>query len=142
MNNISIELCAEDRARLDKVIGLLAVLAETAVKVPKTAPKSTQEEPKAESRAITQAEQEETPVAEIEPQEVKAEAPAEPTPQPVPQPAPDVSLEELQGLVVRLATNGKKLEARDIVFEYAKSVTAVPAEKRGELYARLQKLED
>jgi hypothetical protein len=138
MNNISIELCAEDRARLDNVIGLLSALVETAVKVPKTAPKSTQEEPKAESRATTQAEQEEAPAVEIEPQEApKAEAPAEPTPQPV----PDVSLEELQGLVVRLATSGKKLEARDIVFEYAKSVTAVPVEKRGELYAKLQKLE-
>ena len=141
MNNITIELCAEDRARLDNVIGLLSALVETAVKVPKTAPKSTQEAPKAESQATTQAKQEEAPVTKIEPQEVKAEAPAEPTLQLVPQSAPDVSLEELQGLVVKLATNGKKVEARELVFQYAKSVTDVPVEKRGELYAKLQKLE-
>lgn len=137
MNNISIELCAEDRARLDNVIGLLSALVETAVKVPKTAPKSPQEAPKAESQATTQAEPEAAPVPKIEPQESKEEAPAEPKNQKEPQ----VGLEELQGLVVRLATSGKKLEARDIVFEYATSVTAVPVEKRGELYAKLQKLE-
>lgn len=135
--NITVELCAEDRARLDNIISLLSAQVEVAVKVPKTAPKSVQEAPKEEARATTQAEPEAAPVAEIEPQEVKEEAPTEPKAET----APDVSLEQLQGLVVKLATNGKKVEARELVFAYAKSVTDVPVEKRGELYAKLQKLE-
>ena len=137
MNHITIELCAEDRARLDNIISLLSAQVEVAVKVPKTATKTAQEAPKEESQATTQAEPEVAPVTEIEPQEVKEEAPAETTTQQ----APDVSLEQLQGLVVKLATNGKKVEARELVFAYAKSVTDVPVEKRGELYAKLQKLE-
>ena len=136
MNHISIELCAEDRARLDTIISLLSAQVEIAVKEPKTAPKSTQEAPKEESRATTQPEPKKAPVVEIEPQEVKEEAPAEPKTE-----TPAVSLEQLQGLVVKLATNGKKVEARELVFAYAKSVTDVPVEKRGELYAKLQKLE-
>lgn len=135
--DIVVNLSAEDRARLDNIISLLSAQVEMAVKVPKTAPKSTQEAPKEESQVTTQPEPKEAPAAEIEPQEVKEEAPATPATQQ----APAVSLEQLQGLVVKLATNGKKVEARELVFAYAKSVTDVPAEKRGELYAKLQKLE-
>ena len=137
MNHISIELCAEDRARLDTIISLLSAQVEIEMKVPKTTGKTAQEAPKEESRATTQAEPKATPVAEIKPQGVKEEAPAEPKAET----APHVSLEQLQGLVVKLATNGKKVEARELVFAYAKSVTDVPAEKRAELYAKLQKLE-
>ena len=136
MNHISIELCAEDRARLDNIISLLSAQVEIEMKVPKTTGKTAQEAPKEESRATTQAEPKKAPVTEIEPQEVKEEAPAEPKTE-----TPAVSLEQLQGLVVKLATNGKKVEARELVFAYAKSVTDVPVEKRGELYAKLQKLE-
>ena len=131
MNNnieVVIKLCDEDRARLDRITALLEGQGC------KNCGKEPQQE---ESRATTQAETKAAPVAEIEPQEAKEEAPAEPEKQA----APDVSLEQLQGLVMKLVIAGKKNEARDLVHEYAKSATDVPADKRGELYARLQKLE-
>ena len=126
--NITVALCEEDRARLDKIYAALQGREYT---------ESVKKAQEPESQATTQAEPKAAPVVEIEPHEAKKEAPAKPEPKQ----APAVSLEQLQGLVVKLATNGKKLEARDLVFEYAKSVTDVPAEKRGELYAKLQKLE-
>ena len=54
------------------------------------------------------------------------------------QTAPEVKLEDIQRLVVTLATTGKKAEAKAVVTTYAPSVTALPAEKYGEVYAKLK----
>ncbi len=71
-------------------------------------------------------------------------APA-PVPAPVapvsPAPAPAVTIEDIRPLVVKLSASGKKAEAREIVKEYAASVSDIPAGKYAEVWARLQALE-
>lgn len=127
MNNITIELCAEDRARLDRIAELLEAFKGGTN--PAQAPK------KAEAPATTQAEPKKAPEAKAAAQEPKkAEAPA----QPVAEAAPEVKLEDVQRLVVELATNGKKAEARDIVKSYAERVTEIPADKYPEVFHKLR----
>lgn len=141
---IIIELCKEDRARLDAILEALKnmatapVITAEAVAPLKPIPEETTTEPEAP--------------AQPEPQMV-APAPAEqpiapePTPAPAPAPAapkadaPEVSVAELQSKVVQLVRAGKKDETRAIVMEYAASVGEIPAEKRAEVLERLNALE-
>lgn len=137
---ITIELCKEDRARLDGILEALKNMAAAPV-IPAEAvaplepiPQETTTEPEAP--------------AQPEPQK-PAEQPAapEPTPAPAPAPAapkadaPEVSVAELQSKVVQLVRAGKKDETRAIVMEYAASVGEIPAEKRAEVLERLNALE-
>ena len=136
--NVTIELCAEDRARLDNLTKALENLAPVKPshdlalapvkkeETKKEAPKK--EEPKQESPAPVE------PTAE-EP------APAPEPEKPAAAPFPEVTTAELQSKVVKLVSAGKKDEARSIVMEYAKSVSDIPAEKRAEVMERLSALE-
>lgn len=140
MNDIkvTIELCAEDRARLDNLTKALENLAPVKpyhdlalAPVKKEEPK--QEEPKKEE-----------PKQEESKQEEPAPVQVEPTPEPekpATDPAPEVTTAELQSKVVKLVSAGKKDEARGIVMEYADSVSSIPAEKRAEVLERLNALE-
>lgn len=126
--NVTIELCAEDRARLDNILEALRGAAVV---------------PCVEAEKVTNTEK----AAKIAP------APAEPAPveTATPEPAkeepkqaetvPEVTAAELQSKVVQLVGAGKKNEARAIVTEYAKSVSEIPAEKRAEVLKRLNALE-
>ena len=139
-NSIIFELCAEDRARLDKIIALLTAGAEVALQVPKTPQKPPVETQDGESQGNTRPEAETAKKAE------KPAPTSEKTEEPKPAPAPKaeepkVELSDVQTLVVKLATNGKKAEARDIVKSYAERVTEIPPEKYGEVYAKLKALE-
>jgi len=121
MNKITIELCEEDRARLDNILEALKGLAVTpcvTVETPEApaAPEPVQPEPVAQ-----------TPAAAPEPP--KAEE------------VPEVTAAELQSKVVQLVGAGKKEAARAIVTEYAKCVGEIPAEKRAEVLKRLNELE-
>lgn len=152
MNNITIELCAEDRARLDRLAEALerrtcdkcvaqamafvksaenpdpvqAKLAETLAKAnnPTEAPKNATGAAKAEPLTTTPQE-EEQPKAE------------EPTPT---APAKTVNHTDIRNLVVTLSNQGKKQEAVVIVREYAAKVSDVPEDKVAECYERLEKL--
>lgn len=143
MNNITIELCTEDRARIDalfqELVNVRRLLAGTEQLTPEEAPKTTilpkPEAPKA--------------AEPVKPAEApKAEAPKQATPEPAPAPkteaapeAPEVTVAELQAKVVELVNAGKKAETREIILKYAQNVSSIPAEKRAEVLGLLNGLE-
>jgi hypothetical protein len=123
MNNITIELCQEDRERLDKLTATLdkfgqAIGLQVAwVELPQGG-QTTDDEP--------------TP----------AEQPAAPAPAPAEQPAASaVSLPDLQQLVIALTNKGHKAQVRDIVKAYAERVGLIPEDKRAEVFDKLKALE-
>lgn len=134
--NVTIELCAEDRARLDNILGALQGLTVTpCIEADAAAPIKALPQ---EAPAPVQPEQ-----AIPKPVEPAAQIPAEPV-APAPEKteeAPEVTTAELQSKVVQLVGAGKKDATRAIVLEYAKSVGEIPAEKRAEVLGRLKALE-
>ena len=122
MNHITIELCAEDRARLDKILTALEnhpncePCLETvkdladAIEAQPEAPK--QEEPEAPKQEATEPE----PVAKYTPNDIQQAA-------------------------VRLIAAGKKPQVREIVQEYAGKISDIPADKCDEVMAKLAALE-
>lgn len=156
MNNITIELCAEDRARLDRIAELLEAQTKQEVKEAEKAPEvktaskpenkgteAKKEEPKALEQAPlgTMAEPELESVTDEELAEAFDIA-AEEAKKAEAEKAPEVKLADIQRLVVELATSGKKEKAREIVTSYAPSVTALPTEKYGEVYAKLASVKE
>lgn len=128
MNEIkmTVELCAEDRARLDAILDAL-----------KNASKSTQETTKTETFATVKEEPKITAVPEICNEatpwdEVKEEPNKE---------EKKISLSDIQALAIKLARSGKKAEARDIVKTYGEKVTDIPADKYNEAFEKLSALE-
>ena len=124
MNTITIELCQEDRARLDAILAALTDghncekcvkdVAQYAAAVAADAAQEKAEEP-------TQAE---TPAEENAPTE-----------------APAVKLADIQRKVVELSGAGKKAEIRSIVKDYADRVSGIPGDKLAEVWDRLTALE-
>lgn len=159
MNNITIELCTEDRARLDRTYTALArlvdlvtlqtnntelddiqkQLAETLKNAePAQAQKNAPEAAQAETPTNTQPKQEAAAAAEpTHPAEADlpwSEAPA----------APAVTREQIQQKVVQLsvAANGaKKAKVREVVNLYAKNVSTIPEDKFAEVWDKLTALE-
>lgn len=124
MNNITVkvELCAEDRTRLDRILSALESTVDKPVERPQDAVEAPQAEVKAE------------PTPEAEPATV-AEEPAKEEPVKV------VELADIQRKVVELSAAGKKAEVREIVKLYADRVSAIPAEKTAEVWDKLTALE-
>ena len=136
MNNITIELCAEDRARQDKLAAKLDELIETLRAMKATA---ATEAPKVETPTETHPAEEDLPwgsgEAETKPQE----------PEPVKEPEPTVTLAQIQQKVVQLAAGfeGKKKAAvREIVNAYAPKVSDLPEDKWPEIWEKLIALEN
>ncbi len=143
-NTITIELCAEDRARLDKIIEGLAstprcdhrakTVAETVAGITQSATEP-QEAPKEEPKT-------ETPPAEGAPQvstqEPEDSAHAEEV-------EPTVTLEQIQQKVVQLAAAGadKKAKVRDVISTYGTKVSDLKdqPEKWDEVWQKLTALE-
>lgn len=125
MNHIIIELCAEDRARLDKIAESLELLRGPIVMGP---PIVAPEAPTDPTPEIVTKEVEavvETPAAEPEPVKTSKATHA------------DV----MAVLQPMLAPGSKKrATARDIVLAYAPKVSAIPADKLDEVLARLNVL--
>lgn len=101
MNHITIELCAEDRRRLDRVIRAMEMV--TGVGTTDTAP---------EAPGIVEPIVDETAVV-----------PEAPKPKKNPKPVKDVSLEQIQKKVVELCAAGKKEQARSIIREFGAKVS-------------------
>lgn len=140
-NCIEFRLCDEDRARLDKIIEGLSYhhnckgCVETAVGMTKDL---------AEAAAAVQATQE-APKAEPKAEEHPADAvPPHGAPEPVAEPEkPKHTKADVLAIVQRLIKPGsnKREAAKDIVNDYAKKISDIPADKIDEAMERLTKLE-
>lgn len=155
-NTIVIELCAEDRARLDRLAEAMERKAcdrcvATAIECMKANQQTeTEVDPIAEAakKALGLTDATESPV---EPQETAEVSTPTTTPQeeekptveePVTAPtAPTVDRAELRAKVIELSAKGLKEQTRDIVQSYAPTVAAVPEDKVTECYMKLVALE-
>ena len=139
-NFITIELCAEDRARLDRLAEALERRAcdnceTTAVECNPTNPETKTESVPEAPKTITE---EKTPEVHP-PNEVEEAAAAEPVEEPAP--LPTVGRAELRAKVIELSAKGLKDQTRDIIRSFAQTVTSVPEDKLAECYALLIALE-
>lgn len=136
-NTITIELCAEDRARLDHIN---VNLTELIMRVMGNQAPDMGEVPQKAAPELAEKLAAQHPVADpfkelpkAEPVPFEQEAPK--------QEAPQYKLEDIQQKVVALSASGKKAEVREIVKSYAEKVSAIPADKFGEVMAKLIGLE-
>lgn len=135
MNRITIELSAEDRARLDR-------LAEALEKYPHKCENCAKSV--AEGVAAFVAEAVNTPSEEpkSEPHEPTKEEP--PATNPADENEPAVTLEQIQQKVIQLAAgnNGaKKAKVREIINAYAQKVSDLPVDKWDEVWTKLTAVE-
>lgn len=124
MNAIPIELCQEDRARIDKVIELLTL--------------STGQRCQGCADAVQEAFTATKPI-EFTKDTPEEEKPAEPT-QEV-DTAPQVSKADIQQKVIQLSAAGKKAQVREIVTAVATKVSDIPEDKLAEVWDKLNALE-
>ena len=130
MNTITIELCQEDRARLDKIIKALEQSRAIAVSSMSVAPNVESDESKIETEEPMEGQVTVEEIAETTEQIPSEEAPVE-------EPVKIVSLSDIQKKVVELSAAGKKAEVRDIITKYANRVSAIPAEHTAEVWNQL-----
>ncbi len=136
MNTITIELCKEDRKRLDDLTGAVTLLASVL---------GSFQPPEIRTEILQEATGSDHPVdastAHLEPADAPATTPAaEPAPvEPTPEP---VSFAEFQKAVTQAVAKGpkQKAAAKEIINKYAASVSAVPEDKRAEVMAELAKI--
>ena len=156
-NTIVIELCSEDRARLDRLAEAMErKTCDKCVTTAIEAMKATQQ-PKAEPDPIQQAlaetlaqvtdsveapknatEEADASTPTTAPQEEEKPTAEEPATAPS---TPTVDRAELKAKVIQLCAKGLKEQTKDIVRAYAQTVTDVPEEKIAECYAKLVALE-
>lgn len=140
MNKITIELCAEDRARIDRLTAAMETRTQQVEEYlagnyePRKPEETTPTEPKNEPEKAEPGETNEHPAEQ------------EPMPWGEPEPvqeaeAPTVTAQELQKKVVDLCAKGMKDKVRAIVNAYAAKVSDIPEDKRGEVYEQLTALE-
>lgn len=132
---ITIELCAEDRARLDHIN---VNLTELILRVMGSQKIDMGEVLRRAAPELAGKPAEQHPVTE--PFEELPKAEPVPFEQPMPE-TPQYKPEDIQQKVVALSASGKKAEVREIVKSYAEKVSAIPADKFGEVMARLAGLE-
>lgn len=143
MNTITIELCAEDRARLDAILAALAKgpHCDKCVK-DVAAALSTSQAPKNEPKNEPQSEEKKEAKENTESPAFVAAEDAPPWEEDVPKAAPKHTKADLQQKVVNMVAAGAdKAKVRSIVNEYAERVSLVPEDKLDEVMARLEALE-
>ena len=128
MNTITIELCAEDRARLDS---LLAKLDRCIGEFIPSGEGHTDYGYKAQG--VEYATQDEAAEAKLE------EIP-EPYSEPCPFETPTVTRADVQQKVVALSAAGKKEKVRAVVNTYAAKVSGIPEDKLAEVLEKLNSL--
>ena len=134
MNMITIELCQEDRARLDKIIEALEQSHAIVVNSMPVVHNVESDETKAETEEPMEGQ---VIVKEIV--ETTEQFPAEESPEE--DPIKVVSLSDIQKKVVELSAAGKKAEVRDIITKFANRVSAIPTENTAEVWNQLIGLE-
>lgn len=129
MNTITIELCAEDRKRLDVISDTLELIRLAL----------------AEGKALPPVESQDAPAPEVKeeelPGQMSIEEPAPVEEAPAEEPVKTVELSDIQKKVVALSAAGKKEAVRDIITKYATRVSAIPAEHTAEVWEKLTALE-
>lgn len=152
MNNITLNWSAEDRVRIDKLIGLLEgltdpvrVLPASNAQIPgqvtiaellnestigQVADTATETPQEASQEVVEEQAPTEPAKAQDEPQEAKTEAPA-----------PTVTKQDILQKVIALCGAGKKAEAKDIITTYADSVSDLPNSALVEVWDKLTALE-
>lgn len=134
MNTITIELCAEDRARLDRLQATLDKMTFTEGVVLEGGVETTTE----------------APAEEQLPEQLNISEVTEPEKAPEPQPEPEapkpevvkVDRADIQKKVVALSGAGKKAEVRGIVLAYGNTkVSDIPEDKLAEVMEKLTALE-
>lgn len=135
---VNVELCKEDRERLDKILTALQSLhCETCVQSALSYYQAGQTaEPVAPAQPAAPATPEAPAAPAAEPEPVKAEEPAA-----APAPAPVHTKADIQRKVVELSAAGKKDKVREIVTAYAAKVSAIPDDKVDEVWDKLTALE-
>lgn len=121
--NITVELCAEDRARLDSILDALRTQTPALHLV---------EEPKEEPKPVEPQPEHADPVEEKAPWDGPEE------------PAPKYTADDVRAKVQKLAAPaaGKRNAVKKIVEEYAPSVSLIPEDKYPEVMAKLTALEE
>jgi hypothetical protein len=160
MNNITIELCQEDRARLDTLNKALAILTGQLEGINAANEAKGLIETKVVEETIYEPEAAQLPgqmslheLATETPQEAPEEV-EQPDTQPEPETAQDepqaaeeaaskqtYTVEDVRAKAKELTAAGKRAAAKAIVNEYAASITDLPADKCDEVMARLTALE-
>ena len=138
MNSIEIYLCPEDRARIDKLIHWIDVIAGV-IALPVTGDKIEGPSREELNAAVTEAVTEPFPADPFPtPEEKPAEAEA-----PKAEPPKPVTMDQVQAVVRQLIKPGSphRDEAKKIVQEYAPKVSAIPEEKLAEVFGRLSELD-
>lgn len=134
--NLTLELCQEDRNRIDTLIAIGRELCKKNISdVEPVAPAETQQT--AAETASAPATESAHPVDAVAPWgEPVSEAPAE-------EPAREVTAAELLALVQKLAApgTGKRDKAKAIIQAYGAKVSDVPADKRAECLDKLTALD-
>ena len=129
MNVITFELCAEDRARLDKIIDLLGGLRQ----------------PNCAScvEGVASYMDKAAAVLDSQVEAAKAPVPAAPVPPPAEPVKPAVTLEQIQKKATQIAAGSaeKKSALRALVNKYAAKVTDLPESSWADVWAGLCKLE-
>lgn len=140
-NTITIELCAEDRARLDR---LTAALEKRATQEAGVIMDPVRE---ALAEALEKAAPSEKPQNEPQAAEEPAKAetlPKEETPAAAEEDKPSITLAQIQQKVIQLSAankGAKKSAVREIVNAYAARVTDLPEDKWLEVWDKLTALE-
>lgn len=118
MNTIAIEFCPEDRKRIDELIAFAGLIASELKSRPATAP-----------------------VVELPADPEPADPEGAPAPAPEPEAQP-ISLAEFQKAVTIVCAQGQeqKAAAKEIINQYAASVSEVPEDKRAEILAALNSI--
>ena len=136
MNEIKVitELCAEDRARIDKLTAAIERMAED-MEPPVIALAGTPFEAEPPAEVAFDILKEGTGVAMGT---IAEEAPAD---EPEEKEVPEHTQAELQQKVISLVSSGKKDEVKAVIEQYAPRVSAIPAEKINEVWDKLTELE-
>lgn len=127
---VEVELCAEDRARVDRLIAALEAAGSSAAPV----------DPLQQKLAETLAKVDAAPLVELPADQDLPWDDAAPSPDPAP--VREVSLAEFQkALTLRCSeSEATKAKVRGLLHEYAEAASKVPPEKRAEVLDRLAKL--
>ena len=126
---VTVELSAEDRARIDKLLEKLDRL--TTHDCSKCVDNAVQYVAAMQSQADATPTADQEPTADTPAPEKPVEAVQEHT----------VAMEDVQKKVVELSAAGKKADVRAIVKDYAERVSGIPADKLPEVWSRLAALE-